>query len=172
MAGKYVLLHTFVCWKPCMREGRVTSYSWEKRRPSLALSLSMWSARSQIATGGCSRIPAVRSEVVRTVHHTLTYTHTHRETQSNGGQGDCGWQCWDTLAVQCVCVWTTLNCSVWEACGAQTGSYWQLYISTLSYFCYVRINDYMIRLNESHRKKQVRFQISGWGGASVVQFGV
>lgn len=37
--------------------GWVTSYSCEKRRPSLAFSRSMWSAKAQTETGGCSRIP-------------------------------------------------------------------------------------------------------------------
>lgn len=35
----------------------LTSYSWEKRRPSLAFSRSMWSARSTTGMGGCSLIP-------------------------------------------------------------------------------------------------------------------
>jgi len=47
-----------------LREGHtdrcmaLTSYSWEKRRPSLAFSRSMWSAISVTGMGGCSFIPA------------------------------------------------------------------------------------------------------------------
>lgn len=44
-------LHSWICIEA------LTSYSWEKRRLSLALSRSTCSARSQTEMGGCSLIP-------------------------------------------------------------------------------------------------------------------
>lgn len=38
----------------------------------------MWSARSQIAMGGCSLIPEARGGVVSTVHHARTHAQTEQ----------------------------------------------------------------------------------------------
>lgn len=46
-----------------------TSYSWEKRRASLALSRSMWSANSQTDMGGCSLIPKIENKTTRSDEH-------------------------------------------------------------------------------------------------------
>lgn len=50
-----------------------TSYSWEKRRASLALSRSMWSANSQTDMGGCSLIPKIESKTTRSDEHISEY---------------------------------------------------------------------------------------------------
>lgn len=68
-------------WKRRNQESfALTSYSWEKRRPSLALSLSMWSARSMTGIGGCSLIPGGRSRERKSEKWHPTCTETNGRT--------------------------------------------------------------------------------------------
>lgn len=72
----------------------LTSYSWEKRRPSLAFSRSMWSARSTTGMGGCSLIPgrgereSGESDLSVPTPDTHTDTHNwldHKASEAAGG---------------------------------------------------------------------------------------
>ena len=73
---------------PAGEGAELTSYSWEKRRPSLALRRSMCSARSPVEMGGCSLIPGGAEKKVKTntpLHtHTDPHTHTDSAMQPEG----------------------------------------------------------------------------------------
>lgn len=88
----------------------LTSYSWENRRPSLAFSRSMWSARSMTGIGGCSLIPGrgrgggggekTNSELWLCLHRNCTWTDTNHEVSEAAG-GTMMWL-WTVRKVQFV----------------------------------------------------------------------
>lgn len=83
-----------------------TSYSWEKRRASLALSRSMWSANSQTDMGGCSLIPKIENKTTWSDEHIPEY-HTWCIVPLRRGASlsVLGWGGHDIRGSSCTLMW-------------------------------------------------------------------
>lgn len=71
----------------------LTSYSWENRRASLALSRSIWSASSQTDMGGCSLIPKRENKTTRSGEQSTLYSVIPDALYRYSREQDC--QFWD-----------------------------------------------------------------------------